>query len=206
MFPAPTARHEWADEVTGHFPNVPAYIAGQPLNMRRRVKREHEASPIAIAVDLSSSGVISAQHMEARGSAILALVRAPSSRRPVELYFGSGNDARGGDCLHQFYKMDTTPLDLARAAFCLSSVAVSRGALFSIVKNGYGGRLQQPYLSHMGITIAGRNYRDTIKRALPHIEDVIAVPQIYAADRSITDPVGWVKEYVKAHGDVELEE
>jgi hypothetical protein len=74
QYALPTSRREWRDDVCGSIPNVPAFIAGHPLSMRRRARSENEASPIAIVADLSTSAGISADDLSRRGAAILTRI------------------------------------------------------------------------------------------------------------------------------------
>lgn len=195
---APTARHEIIDDVVGAFPNVPAFIAGQPLSMRRKVKRANEFQPIAVVVDLTSSAVIEADTVAKRGAAILALVRALAARRPVELWIGCGLDANSQrNALWQFYKMDTTPLDLARTAFMLAHPGACRGAMHQIAFQApYGYMGNWPYGTG---PVREDKFRAILARALPHVTDVIACPSIYATDQSITDPVAWIAANLATH-------
>jgi hypothetical protein len=200
---APTARHEIMDDVVGAFPNVPAFIAGQPLSMRRKVKRENEFQPIAVVVDLTSSAAIGAETIERRGSAVLALVRALAARRPVELWAGCGLDAYGKhDAVWQFYKLDTTPLDLARAAFMLAHPVTCRGLMHSFARQNYGYRGGWPYGQG---PVRGDQFQAVLARALPHVADVIAVPSIYMTDAAVADPVAWIAKNLATYGDEQKE-
>lgn len=195
---APTARHEIIDDVVGAFPNVPAFIAGQPLSMRRKVKRPNEFQPIAVVVDLTSSAVIKAATVAKRGAAILALVRALASRRPVELWIGCGLDAnRMNNALWQFYKMDTAPLDLARTAFMLAHPGACRGAMHQIAFGpAYKFEGNWPYGTG---PVREDKFRAILAQAMPHVADVIACPSIYMTDQSVSDPVAWIAAHLATH-------
>lgn len=202
---APTSRHEIIDDVVGAFPNVPAFIAGQPLSMRRKVKRPNEFQPIAVVVDLTSSAVISAETVAKRGAAILALVRALSARRPVELWIGCGLDANSQrNALWQFYKMDTAPLDLARTAFMLAHPGACRGAMHQIAY-GREYRFEGNWPYGTG-PVREDKFRAILARAMPHVTDVIACPSIYATDQSVSNPVAWIAAHLATHaGEFEAE-
>lgn len=197
LFPAPTTRHEIRDDVTGAFPNVPAYIAGQPLSMRRKIKRENEFSPIAIVADLVSSGGIASEKLLKRGAAILALARALSARRPVELWAGCSMEGMGGGACHVYFQIDTQPLDLARAAYMLAHPAFSRGNCYGMGKAEYRFGGGWPYNRRQDdATMA-----DVVRRAFPHLSDIIYVPGIYITDECIDDPIGWITRHVAAYGE-----
>ena len=142
-------KRTWRNDIAGGCPDVPAYIAGQPLSMRRRTIVESDSAPLAIIVDLTASEGIPADIMERRGAAILALVRVLSTRRPVELWAGAflqGGPA-GMDACAFFARIDTAPLDLARAAHVLSSQSMPRQIGFALgyALGGFQGRW--PYVN-----------------------------------------------------------
>ncbi len=198
VIPAPTARHEIIDGVVGAFPNVPAYIAGQPLSMRRKVKRENEFQPIAIVVNLGATMTVAASDMQKRGIAVVALVRAIVTRRPVELWAGVASYNRGiSDTYGAFFQIETTPMDLARAAFLLSHPSVPRHLGYSI-------------LTKMGADHSIPSIREglgrVVKNAFPHVSDVITVPQLLGNDPMVTNPEAWIKAQVAAHALGELED
>ncbi len=188
-FAAPTKA--WRRDVAGAVPNVPAFIAGNPQSMRRRVRLASEAAPLAVVVDLTTSGSIEARDIERRGAAILALVRVLSARRPVELWAGAFTGADGDkNGVAMFARIDTAPLDLARAAFAFVSPAYPRQALYSLARSfGFAGGW--PFKSHT----ASRQYLDDLIRpAFPHVGDVLALPALYATDLSTRDPEAWIAE------------
>ena len=195
LIPAPTAKAQIIDDVVGCLPNVPAMLAGQPLTMRRKVKREHEAAPIAVVVDTTVSGGLTQEQMQRRGAAILALVRAISSRRPVELWTGTGLGTPSG-AVWQFWRINTAPLDLARAAFLLAHPAATRGLQYGIGYRDHNFTGRWPY--GRGV-VDGDAYRGIIARALPHIGECIAVPAAHVRDETVSDPIAWIKEKVAAH-------
>jgi len=189
-FASPTKA--WRRDVAGAVPNVPAFIAGQPQAMRRRVRLVSEAAPLAVVVDLTTSSNIEARDIERRGAAILALVRVLSARRPVELWAGAFTGAGRGDrdgCA-MFARIDTSPLDLARAAFAFVSPAYTRQALYSLARSfGFAGNW--PYQS----PTASRHFLDDLIRpAFPHVGDVLAIPALYATDLATRDPEAWIAE------------
>lgn len=188
-FASPTKA--WRRDVAGAVPNVPAFLAGNPQSMRRRVRLVSEAAPLAVVVDLTTSGSIEARDIERRGAAILALVRVLSARRPVELWAGAFTGADGDqNGVAMFARIDTSPLDLARAAFAFVSPAYPRKALYGLARSfGFAGGW--PYRS----ATASRHFLDDLIRpALPHVGDVLAIPALYTTDLSTRDPEAWIAE------------
>lgn len=128
-----TTRRAWADDVCGSIPNVPAFIAGHPLAMRRRIRQESAAAPLRIFVDLFMSAKFTPEQIEKRGAAIMALVRVLSSRRPVELWAGCASERPGKQIIA--VRMDTAPMDLARCGYALIHPSFTRRLLFACVRS-----------------------------------------------------------------------
>lgn len=131
-------RWRTVDSVAGGAPNVPAYLAGSPLSMRRRVRVMDTASPLVIALELGVSAAVDNDTIARRGAAALALARVASASRPVELwaYFA----ARDGSehCAGMAIKLDTAPLDVARAAWLLCAPEALRRAAFMVLAHTGG--------------------------------------------------------------------
>ena len=185
-----SVRREWRDDICGQVPNVPAYLAGTPLSMRRRAKVESAAAPLAIVVDLTSSAMIGSKDLERRGAAILAIVRVLSARRPVELWAGTITDAdsRKNATAH-FARIETAPLDLARAAFVLVSPAFPRQLCYGASRlDGFEGHW--PFGND---TTSRRFLEDIIRPAMPHIGDFLAVPAAHQTDEIHKSPEAWME-------------
>lgn len=203
MFPAPTARHTWIDDVTGAFPNVPAYLAGQPLNMRRKVKQDNEFQPLAVVVNLLSSASVKASDVHARGIAILALVRALTAKRPVELWVGVTSQGKtSSESASVYFRIETAPLDLARAAHLISHPSISRALAYSILYDKFEVPSGIPFAYGAGMRgdDAQKVFHQTIAHAFPHMSDVLAIPMLHGADQTVSDPVAWIQEKVRHYG------
>jgi hypothetical protein len=185
-----TPTKAWRRDVAGAVPNVPAFLAGHPQTMRRRVRLTSAGAPLAVIVDLTTSQGINARDIEKRGAAILALVRILSARRPVELWAGAftGADGDRNGCA-MFARIDTAPLDLARAAFAMVSPAYPRRALYALARTkGFSGGW--PY----GSGDASRRFLESIlKPAFPAMGDVLAIPAAHESDAIHRDPVAWIE-------------
>lgn len=194
-FDFPTSRYSVFDDVAGGVPNVPAMLANQPLNMRVRRRVADEAAPLTICIDLTSSAVIGAPYLLKRGAAILALARILSGTRPVNIWLGAGlSEGRGTAGSTAWFQLDAAPLDLARAAFQISSASVPRGMLYAYLHeaNGCGG---------------GFPMRDVDKwrRMAPMFlaqwfeGEIMFVPPVFAED-DFKNPDVWLEQMVKQYG------
>jgi len=107
---------QWGRSVSGAFPDVPAYLSGSPVNMRRRTP-QHGLAPLTIVVETYMSGGISDAGRERRGVAILSLVRKlQMTGHAVDLWLAHTSRPNGltATCL---VRVENRPLDLARAVW-----------------------------------------------------------------------------------------
>ncbi len=105
----------WGRSVSGAMPDVPAYLAGSPLNMRRRVAAQGLA-PLTIVVETFMSGTIGDDDRTRRGVAILALVRKLAmTGHAVDLWLA--HTSRPGETATCLVRVETRPLDMARAVW-----------------------------------------------------------------------------------------
>ncbi len=128
----------WERSVSGAYPVVAEYLAGAPDPMRRRVRVNSDKAPVRIVVDLTSGCMITAAALVKRGVACLALAMAVAQDHAVELWaFQAQSDKNVEDSDHQAGTMwlvarSGEPLDLARAACALGSVALVRGVGYAL--------------------------------------------------------------------------
>lgn len=201
-FAIETERKRWTDDVCGGFPNVPAYLAGHPLAMRRRIADRDGGAPLAIVLDLSSSASITAGAIERRGAAILALVRILTMRRPVELWAGCALDAdRRTNASLIFTRIDTTPLDLARAAYVMTSAGFARSLVYNIghAKHAFSGGW--PY----GDASSRHVFAEMCAAGFTHADHVLAIPAAHKEDAIEKDPEGWIEARLAELAPVQLE-
>jgi hypothetical protein len=204
MLPAPTTRHVMVDDVAGGAANVQAYLAGHPLAMRRKAKREDEFAPLAIIVDLASQANVTADQLRTRGVGILALCRALSARRPVELWAGVSqgidHNSRNSQAVHSYVKIETAPMDLARAAFILSHPAMPRQILYALGNDDFAEIPEGGPFAFGAATQARTHFREIIGQGFPEVSEVLTVPVAMGADHIITDPIPWIAQHVHAYG------
>jgi len=186
------------DDVVGAVPNVPAFLAGHPQCMRRRERTMRDTAPLAIYMDLTSSAGIDASDVEKRGIVLLALTRCLVEHRPVELWVGSslGQHGRSGTVA---WRIDTAPLDLARAAFHISATVMSRGFGYGVCQSVLGTGGGWPFGDH---TL----HCQTAKERLAPVfagRDLLYIPPILVGDAMTKDPVGWIKRTMRDYGYVQ---
>ena len=182
----------WQRSVAGQRPDIPAMLSGHPMTMRRRVKMVSDMAPLAVIVDMTTSAGIPAETIEKRGAAILAVCRMLAARRPVELWAGCLLDADNlKNCSALFARIDTAPLDLARAAFALVSPSYPRQMLYALGKGAFGFKGGWPFNKY---GLSKRHLWDIMAPAMPWIGDALPIPAADMDDDISKDPAQWVQD------------
>lgn len=133
----PTARRQNVATVAGGAVNVPAYLSGRPNCMIQRRDTMSDVGAVKIGLNMFISAQTSQKVIRRRGAAAMALIRALSAVRPVTLSavhaYRHDPDGKGSkvDSI-TVIDLDTSPLDLARAAWFLSAPAATRRLGFSL--------------------------------------------------------------------------
>ncbi len=190
--------------VAGGLVCVPEYLTGQPECMRIRRRLDRNDAPVTIYMDLTSSAVIDASKLLARGTAILALARALCEHRVVELWGGIslGESSYQGHAYGRrssssawsstlAWHIDTTPLDVARAAFLLSAPAMARGIGYGLAPTLAGHSHWNGNWSFGAHDLHVRTQSARLRAAMGAAE-MLVVPPIYGTDPLVTNPLGWI--------------
>ena len=200
QFECSTFHQQWQANVAGAFPIVPASISGSPFAMNQKVDVMSEQAPINIYASCCASGVVTKEELRKRGNAILALVMKLSAVRPVNLYVMAELDGfkhqNGGSAI-PCVKINTAPLDLPSASFCLSEDSFLRGLIFErCYREGYEG-----LWAYSG-NPSNSSWQERIKEELGATSpNDLYIRGAYATDKSINEPMEWLKDRLK-----ELEE
>lgn len=199
-----TPVRRWREEVAGFVPNVPAFIAGHPASMRRRVKLARSTAPLVITADLSGSIGIGLEGMLKRSCAILALVRILTSSRPVELWIGAhfGTDLNGtghGGC---FVRVPTNPMELGVVTNLITDTSLVRYLFLKIDRhdNGTDGSW-----SFNNTYIERSMQRELLSSAFPNVEEeILAIPAAHVDDMLSQTPEDWLREQVARYSPQEV--
>ena len=187
--------HANVDDVVGAIPNVPAFLAGHPQHMRRRHKERNSRGPLVMMLELTgSSGAMDTRH--GRGAAMMALARLLTVSRPVEMWimttYGERNYMNMLAC-----RMDTTPLDVARAASLLCDNA--RSANLSATSNVVGRTMGRGSWSYGAQELERGWSGEALKRVVCPGAEVLFIPAAYYSD-NMRDPEQWVRDMLKKYG------
>ncbi len=182
-----TQRYVNVSDVVGALPNVPAYLSGNPVNMRRRARVARDDAPISVVCDVTSSAMIDAGDLLARGAALLAFVRVLSEHRAVSLWCGIGLNVGAGSSMI-LWRIDTAPLDVARAAHLLSAPSVSRGLGYGLSHALHRSGGGWPFQDHKRQAATGEARLRSVLGEAVHF-----VPPIHVRDELVTAPLSWLK-------------
>lgn len=186
----------WEPNIAGPICIVPDVLAGRPQAFRHLRERNDEKAPITILACSTISGGISVETIKRRGIAVLALIMALSRLRPIALYsigtLDGPNDRSGETILAT--RIETAPLDLARACWMLTSAGFARRINYSIMERINGARgswpkgfiysAPDPYMDHLRTTLSSDPSR-TIVIKPTHLNDPLA-----------NDPLPWLKAQI----------
>lgn len=191
------------DDVVGSVPNIPAYLAGHPQSMRRKERSPRDNAPLTVFLNLTSSAMVSSEALLKRGVVLLALVRLLVEHRAVELWAGTFQDDKpyGGPSAGGAWKIDTTPLDLARAAYHLTSTDVCR--MF-----GYALNETLAGVHHLrGSMDTGTFVRhERLIREAMEGKELLYVQPLQGWDKMVSEPVQWLKRQLEKYSGVKQED
>ena len=196
----------WQNDIVGAYPDVAAFLANDPECMRRRHTTEDDRSPLRVWVDISSSAQIGWEDLLPRGIAALALVmQLIRNGRAVELWtFSSIHGSKNGQtCV--CVKMNTTPIDIASVAYCLTSQGYARGLCYGAGRqfNGFNGSWGRNYVNSGSLATRISGARRTLEGLVAPQDIILVAP--YWNDKNdkgdagliFRDPVKWVLETCK---------
>lgn len=145
-------RTSYKRSVMGTRVNVPEYLSGSPLCMRRKQASEMQVRSVSIYVSTTCAAGITADQMLKRGSTIMALLEyLQMSQVAVQLYLlAETHGATDGDFI-QVIQVESSPLDLSTASFAIAHPAFARQITYAMAyamdrfngqwprSRGYGG-------------------------------------------------------------------
>jgi len=184
---------EWINDVAGSVPDVPAFLAGSPECMRRRVQSISERAPVRVFVDVCSSASIDHELLTKRGVAALALVmQLIRQGRSVELYTFASLDGEIGGQYCPIIRQETAPIDIASVAHCLTSSGYSRTLCYGAGRslNSYSGAFSDHF-------VRSGTWQQRVAGSLKTLagyatEKDIILPAPYADDETSNEPHGLV--------------
>lgn len=193
-----------APAIVGFAPHVPHAIIGHPKTMLNFIPSEMISSttPINIYAMVNVSAWLSDSQVLSRGIAILSLVLALSQSRPVDLYVGSCSCALDTPTVYgSITRIDTRPLDLAHAAWMLTSTLAIRGLLLTTSRQIAGDASSRRYsVPHAYCGPTAPTYEPSLRSLIGMAPQDILIKAGSSLDKAMLDnPIKWVKDMIKAH-------
>lgn len=188
-----TPRNSWYRDVYGCMPDVPSYLAGDPMNMWNMHKVTEDHAPIKVYFGLTSSAMISEETLVKRGCALAAFAIAMTNIRPVVITpfvtLGSGYSSRSRQMLIS-WEISTQPLILSEL-LAVTLPQVTR----------YVGIEACQQLFGQEATRDGHFHVDSFDEAKMRVHLNVApadlyLPCVYGLDPLVDSPVEWVNEMV----------
>jgi hypothetical protein len=140
----------WTPDIAGAFPDVPAFLAGDPTCMRRMVNQVSDTRPIRIFVGMASSCTFNAEQLAKRGALVSALALQLSKTRTVDVFaINSGRKQfEKGSLAGQSFDWSVLvklpkPVSASDLSYWLCHQASVRGLLYS-VERAFSGPLSWP--------------------------------------------------------------
>jgi hypothetical protein len=192
--------------VTGGLANVPAYLMGSPVAMRRK-RRQEEKAPLTICVSSVTSAGIGGALIERRGAAVLALLRKlETAGHAVSLYVTAGMNCSGGLTTFTLARMDSQPIDIARTAWTLGDEKFQRRVMFETgakLSGGSNSYIHWPYNNSKWNTAIARQQEVYAELLDVTPETVLIVPPVYLDEQKNFDSdasaVAWLnRRYAEA--------
>lgn len=196
-------RREYVAGVAGAFPCVPDYLAGMPLNMRRRAPVESDVSPIRLIMEASMGGNVSTAQIVQRGAAMAALAIRLLETRPVELYLAWCDSVDSTHCVGMV-RLDTAPISVGQLTATLCSAGFGRAATFAAdylmagvtsgnIRWGFGKEPSDPARNNLVRELLELQPQDIFIPGGNNIE----------AEDYMRDPIAWVNKYLDPQRDTQ---
>lgn len=180
----------WEHNMVGAFPDVPAYLSGDPENMWFKANNPSDRTPLRIYVGIGCSWSITPDQLRQRGIVLAALAMALSEVRPIYITpFANSYDYSGTN--HGMFSWDisTSPLVLSELLAVMSDVRIVRYVWIPLIKKFFPP------------TAAGVPFVDIRRQHIPNIRDEdLYIAPISSRDPLLDDPITWLKTNVAKYG------
>lgn len=199
----PTTQRNWASAPVGFFPNVPAYLAGEPENMFTYQRANSDTSPVRIWVNVLPSGGCDRTTLMKRGAVLVALANLLLERRSMVRITCYGDQPAHSKKSYTgtiiSWDLPTSPLSLSTLCTSLGYPEVVQNVTFkachTIDKGVTGGWLR----GHC----PGYSYNEKQVRAdLGADDEDVIIPAAFLGDQLHNKPVDFLhRELTRILGD-----
>lgn len=189
-------KFETINSVVGGVPNVGAFLAGSPMNMRLRRRTESDLAPLHVVADGTVSAFFKSEQVRRRGCAVLALVRVLTNSRPVILHWMAATKHNNMSSM-VLCRIETSPIELARASFLLSETAAFRRVGLSVMGTARSDLSLSPSYPLFPVGAAHEALQSILNVAPA---DLLYIPQMKMGDGLADDPTAWIIDKVERYG------
>lgn len=192
--------YKWEHQISGAFPDVPAYCAGQPDSMWYREQTTSDQTPLRVWVNISSSWDVTEDQLRSRGVALAAFAIALSEKRPVYItpWIQRGELTTYGSVIS--WDLHTSPLVLSELLPCLSDVDITRHLSLPACS-----KLNPMLTNHSAPWHPDDGNEQKMRKHLGCADADIYLPGIKSYDPMLNDPIAWLKTNIAKHGQEETE-
>lgn len=181
-------------DVWGTRPDIGAFLAGSPYNMKRRVRANASTRHVSIYVSTTCSAGISASDMLKRGQTILGLLEALQQMQVgVDLYLLVESGGREGKINSiGAIRIESRPLDISTAGFAIAHPAFARHLTYThwrTLDGGWNGSWPVDY--HYG------DYTRILRGALEMSDSDIWIPAATTYDDAMRNPATFIQEKIQ---------
>lgn len=183
--------------VAGGVANVPAFLSGSPMAMRRRqvAAREAQGEIVLFLNTYAGWAFAGSDAIERRGAALLALTRALSTMRPVRLFLFEATGSRTMILI----RVEAAPLDLSRAAWATGTTELTLETIVPIQTSSRDPNNLSPMSDERSAEIL-----EAYAKARFGAHAALVTPRITGDQfewRGDGDAARWVKEKLAAFSD-----
>lgn len=173
--------------------DVPAYLGGNPMCMRRKSRTDVQTRHMAIYVCVSCQGAVTASDMLARGATILGLVESLQSMSiGVDLYLIV--EAANGAADHfQVIRLaeSSRPVDVSLVSFAIAHPAFARNLCYKSVASyaNYTGQWSEAATS---LRKGSSRWEAHVREAIGIAPSDVYVGYALGGDPTISNPDAWI--------------
>lgn len=198
----PTTTRQWTNSPVGFFPNVPAYLAGEPENMFTVQRNNSDTSPVRIWVNVLPSGGCDRETLLKRGAVLVALAQLLLERRSlVRISCYGDQPAYPSKGVIISWDLPTSPLNLSMLCTSLGYPEVVQGVTYAACHTIHGNVTGGWLRGHC----PGYFYNETLVRQDLGAEDEdVIIPAAFLGDELHNRPIDFLhRELTRILGESE---
>lgn len=206
----PTTQRQWQTAPVGFFPNVPAYLSGEPENMFTVQRNNSDSSPVRIWVNVLPSGGCDRPTLLKRGAVLVALAQLLLERRSLVRITCYGDQPASGlnpdgktyaKGVIVSWDLPTSPLNLSMLCTSLGYPEVVQNVTFTACHSIHNGVTGGWLRGHC----PGYTYNEgKVRQDLGAEDEDVIIPAAFLGDELHNKPVDFLhRELTRILGESE---